>query len=229
MEVYADMKTIQSQPNLEVKPHYSIAVIGAGKIGQAVGQLWLRAGHSVCFGSRSPEKLSSFIKAAGEKAKAKSIVEAAAEGEIIFLALPYSIVDELVPTLRSHLSGKIVIDATNPFALTPEGRMTSSLGSGVTAGSHMAALLPQSFVIRAFTHVVDEALVSRATTQPGMWAIAIAGDNPAAKKVASKLVSDTGFVPVDIGTLAESSPLDPGGKLFPNNYTAADMRAALRN
>jgi hypothetical protein len=55
------------------------------------------------------------------------------------------------------------------------------------------------------------------------------GDDQAAKQVASKLVCDTGFVPVDIGTLAESSSLDPGGELFPHVYTEADMRAVLGN
>jgi predicted dinucleotide-binding enzyme len=222
------MKTRKSRPILEVEQHCSIAVIGAGKIGQAVGRLWLGAEHSVCFGSRSPEKLSSFLKAAGERAKAKSIIEAIVECEVIFLAIPYSTVDELIPTLQSHLCGKVVLDATNPFAISPEGRIISSLGSGVTAGSHMAAI-PQSFVVRAFSHVMDELLVSRGTSQSGLWAMAIAGDNLAAKQVASKLVRDTGFVPVDIGILAESSPLDPGGKLFPNNFTEADMRAVLGN
>jgi predicted dinucleotide-binding enzyme len=56
------------------KQNYSIAVIGAGKIGQAVGQLWLRAGYSVCFGSRSPDKLFNFVEAMGERASTKSIV-----------------------------------------------------------------------------------------------------------------------------------------------------------
>lgn len=175
------------------KQHYSIAIIGAGKIGQAVGQLWLRTGHSVCFGSRSPEKLSSYIETLGAQANAKSIEEAAAEGEIVFLAIPYPAVDELISLLRSYLSGKLVIDATNPFALSPEGRIASSLDSGVTAGSRMASLLPESSVVRAFSHIMDELLVSRGSNQPGLWALAIAGDDQAAKQITSKLVRDAGF------------------------------------
>lgn len=206
---------------------YSIAVIGAGKIGQAVGQLWLRAGHTVCFGSRSPEKLFSFLKGIGGSSSVQSIEQAAAQSEIVFLAIPNSAVAELAPSLKSVLSGKIVIDATNPFALSPEGRIISSLGADMTAGSRMASLFPQSIIVRAFSHVMDELLVSRGTKQSGLWAMAIAGDDPAAKQVVSALVSDTGFVPEDIGTLAESSPLDPGGKLFPHMFTVADMRALL--
>ncbi len=206
---------------------HSIAVIGAGKIGRAVGELWLRAGHSVCFGSRIPENLSVFAEAMGERASARSVAEAAAAGEIIFLAIPYPAVDELIPSLQSFLSGKVVIDATNPFALSPAGGIVSSLDPGRTAGSRMASLLPQSMVVRAFSHVMDELLVSRGTTQSGLWAMAIAGDDPAAKQTAASLVRDAGFVPEDIGLLAESSPLDPGGILFPHMFTPADMRAAL--
>lgn len=43
----------------------------------------------------------------------------------------------------------------------------------------------------------------------------------------SELVSNTGFVPVDIGLLADSAPLDPGGILFPHVFTVADMKLNL--
>lgn len=92
----------------------------------------------------------------------------------------------------------------------------------------MAKLLPESIVVRAFTHIMDELLVSGGTKQPGLFAIAIAGDDPAAKLIVADLVNDTGFVPVDIGTLSESAPLDRGGKLFPHVFTVADMKLALK-
>jgi 8-hydroxy-5-deazaflavin:NADPH oxidoreductase len=75
---------------------------------------------------------------------------------------------------------------------------------------------------------MDELLVSRGTSQTGFWAVAIAGDVPAAKLLVAELVRDTGFIPVDIGVLAKSAPLDPGGILFPHMFTEADMRAALK-
>ena len=63
---------------------------------------------------------------------------------------------------------------------------------------------------------------------PGLFAVAIAGDDPVAKLTVSELVNDAGFVPVDIGTLAESAPLDPSGVLFPHLFTPADMKLALK-
>jgi predicted dinucleotide-binding enzyme len=64
---------------------YSIAVIGAGKIGKAVGHLWLGSGHEVCFGVRNPKKLNALVESMGARASAKSIPQAAAAAEIIFL------------------------------------------------------------------------------------------------------------------------------------------------
>lgn len=210
----------------ENKISRKIGILGAGKIGQALGQLWLRAGHEVSFGGRTPEKLVTMVEALGPRASAQSLKVVAAESEVILLAVPYSAVDECVASVSNELVGKIILDATNPVGFSPEGRIISTLANG-TAGTRMAARLPNSTIVRVFTHVMDELLVSRATRQSGSWAVAIAGDSLDAKSLAEKLVQDTGFIPVDIGTLAESAPLDPGGILFPNMFTEADMRAVL--
>lgn len=134
----------------------------------------------------------------------------------------------MISEIKNEVKNKIIIDATNPFSLSQEGHVISTLGPNVTAGTYMAKLLPESIVVRAFTHIMDELLVSGGTKQPGLFAIAIAGDDPAAKLIVADLVNDTGFVPVDIGTLSESAPLDRGGKLFPHVFTVADMKLALK-
>ena len=158
----------------------------------------------------------------------KNIPDATVENNIIVLAVPYSAVEDIVSNTRAKLRNKIIIDATNPFGLSPEGHVISTLGTKITAGSYMARLLPQSTVVRAFSHIMEELLVSRGTTQPRLFAVAIAGDDPIAKSAVADLVTDAGFVPVDIGTLAESAPIDPGGVLFPHVFTPADMRQALK-
>ena len=49
---------------------------------------------------------------------------------------------------------------------------------------------------------MDELLISRGSKQPGLFAVTIAGDKQNEKSIVAELVNDTGFVPVDIGTLA---------------------------
>lgn len=204
-----------------------LSILGAGKIGRAVGYHWIRAGHSVTFGSRAPQQLASALQELGPLAHAASLAEAATAGDPILLAVPYSAVDALLDDIGTQLRGKIVIDATNPVASASDGRIISSLAAGVTAGSLMGERLPHSIVVRAFSHVMYELLESRGAAQPLRWAMAIAGDDPNAKRIIDELVRDTGFTPVDIGGLADSAPLDPGGPLFPNIFTEADMRTKL--
>jgi predicted dinucleotide-binding enzyme len=213
---------------MKTEENKQISILGAGKIGMALATLWFRAGHSICLGSRNPTKLQSIVDELGLKVSVKSIKEAAAASDILLLAVPHSAIESLIAEIKNEVSGKLIIDASNPFGFSPEGNVISTLGSNLTEGTHMANLLPQSNVVRAFTHILDELLVSRGTKQAGLFAIAIAGDNPTAKSTVAGLVSDTGFVPVDIGTLAESAPLDPGGILFPQIFTPADMRLTLK-
>jgi predicted dinucleotide-binding enzyme len=204
-----------------------ISILGAGKIGLALATLWVRAGHSVCLGARNPEKLQSMVKAMNLVVSIKTIKEASADGDIIVLAVPYEAVPDLVSQIKNDVMNKIIIDSTNPFGLSPEGHVISTLDAGLTAGTRMSRLLPESHIVRAFTHIMDELLISRGTRQPGLFAVAIAGDHSDAKNQVSALVQEAGFVPVDIGTLAESAPLDPGGILFPHLFTMADMKRAI--
>lgn len=205
----------------------SISIIGAGKIGLALATLWSKKGHAICLGSRNPEKHRLIVEALGLSVDIQPVIDAVIESDIVVLAVPYSQVAGLIAQIKNNLRGKTIIDATNPFALSEQGHVISTLGPDITEGSYMASLLPESNIIRAFTHIMDELLVSRGTGQPGLFAMAISGDDEASKIVVSDLVIDAGFVPVDIGNLSESAPLDPGGILFPHVFTKADMELVL--
>ncbi len=200
-----------------------IAVIGTGKIGRAAGRLWLAAGHEVTFGSRDPERLGPEISSLDGRARVRSPRQAAESAEVVFLAVPGEAVDALVNDIAGALASKIVIDATNQLAYV-EGRWKSALPEGLTEGRRMATKLPDSAVVRAFSHVPDELLWPRGTEQRLYWAMAIAGDDAHAKEVVTGLVRDAGWVPVDLGGLDDSAALDPGGAVFHLFYSEAEMR-----
>ncbi|WP_433443578.1 hypothetical protein [Nonomuraea sp. CA-141351] len=110
-------------------------------------------------------------------------------------------------------------------SVVEDGRIRSALDE--PHGRWLADLLPQAKVARAFTHVQDELLVSRATRQPDTWAIAVAADDAGALATASELVRSARYVPVSVGDLDHSAVLDPGGPLFPNMYLPGDMQDLL--
>ncbi|WP_207229988.1 NADPH-dependent F420 reductase [Krasilnikovia cinnamomea] len=202
-----------------------IAVVGYGAIGRALTAHWHEAGRDIVVGSRNPDLLKSADVPVGVPCVDwRSAVERAT---VVVLAVPHPAVADIVAGWPTGATDRIVVDPTNPVGLSADGRIVSSLDGAGTVGSRLASSLPSARVVRAFTHVMDELLVSRGRRQPGMWAVAVAGDDAAAKAVVGDLVTATGFVPVDIGGLAASAPLDPGGALFPQMFTVADMRRRL--
>ncbi|MEE1784158.1 NAD(P)-binding domain-containing protein [Streptomyces sp. SP17BM10] len=203
-----------------------IGVLGAGNIGRPIGRHWVAAGHRVTFGSRTPERLADLTASLGDRAHAATFAGAVAASDVVLLSFPHAGWADLPAAARAGMAGKIVIDATNPMALSDEGRIVSTLDPGLTQGRRTARELPDATVVRAFTHVMDELLWSRGTQQRHFWGMAYAGDDSGAKDLVAGLVRDAGFTPVDLGGLDASAPLDPGGAVFPHMFTPADLAVA---
>ena len=83
-----------------------IGVIGSGHIGSTVGSLWVKAGHPVLFSSRHPEELASLVQGLGVLAKAGTVAEAVAFGEVIFIAVPYGAYPQTRQGLRQRACGQ---------------------------------------------------------------------------------------------------------------------------
>ena len=90
------------------------AVVGSGRLGGAVGSLFVKAGHPVLFASRHPEELKSLADPLGPLARTGTVAQALAFADVILLAVPYSAVPEVGQQHRWQ--GKIVLDATNAIA-----------------------------------------------------------------------------------------------------------------
>jgi len=202
-----------------------IGILGSGRVGQAVGRLWAADGHTVYFGSRQPEKIKNDVTTYGPHTYAVSLKEAAEHAEVVLSALPYDAVKEAYKTLAPLLKGKVVIEAGNPFGISRQGGIVSTVNE--PAGVYTARLLPQSHVVRAFNHIIVNLVPTHGKLHPLDWAIPVAADDVHAREVANQLIASAGYEPVNAGTLAESAILDPGGELFLRMYTPYDMQQAL--
>ncbi len=105
-----------------------IAVIGAGNVGRALGEAWVRKGHDVVYGVRDPENPK--YKEAG--ARAKPTKDAAASADVVVLATPWHATEEVCRELEG-LKGKIVLDCTNPLTMGPDG-LELALGFSQSGG-----------------------------------------------------------------------------------------------
>jgi hypothetical protein len=200
-----------------------IGVIGSGHIGGTVGTLWVKSGHPVMFSSRHPEELASMVQGLGPLAKAGSVEEAVAFGDVIFIAVPYAAYPQIGKDYGSKLSGKVVLDAGNAVARRDGEDLTKEAkeeGIGVTSAKY----LPGARIVRAFNSMGYKYFESQANRSGDRMAIPMAGDDKDALNVASQLVRDAGFDPVVIGPLERARDFSQGAPLYGVQLTAAEMR-----
>jgi predicted dinucleotide-binding enzyme len=166
-----------------------IAVIGAGNVGHALGSGWTKRGHDVVYGLRNP---------------LDSVRQAARASDVVVLAVPWKGVPD---ALRSagDLTGKIVLDATNPLLPDLSGLDTPP---GTSGGEIVAGLIPGVPVVKIFNTTGFPNMANPDYNGVRATMFYCGGDEPA-KRVASQLADDLGFEPVDAGPLSNGRLLEP--------------------
>jgi len=197
-----------------------IGMIGSGRVGSALGGVWVKAGHEVMFSSRHIENDQSLAAGLGAGASAGTPRDAAAFGEVLMVAVPYRALPDVGKDLADLIKGKVVIDACNPFP-NRDGEI-ADWAREKGAGLASAELLPGARVVRAF-NAVGSARMASAHQEPGRIGMPIAGDDAEAVAVASGLIREIGFEPVLIGGLAMGKYLMPG-TLLAGERSADEIR-----
>ena len=169
-----------------------VAIIGAGRLGQAMARTVLRAGRSVVIAnSRGPESLASVVSTLGEGVSAGTVDQAAA-ARIVVIAVPWDRVSDAVRGLEWN--GQIVVDATNDWGADDlNGRTSSELVADLVAGAR---------VVKAANTLGAEVLGSDPQEAGGRRVLFISGDDADAKADVVALFEDAGFAPIDLGDLA---------------------------
>jgi predicted dinucleotide-binding enzyme len=182
-----------------------IAVLGSGNVGSALGDGWTAKGHSVIYGSRSPEKES------GGNRKFASVADAIARSEVVALAIPWDAVQEVLS--GNNFTGKTVIDCTNPISPS----FDLAVGCTTSGGEVVAKLAKGAGVAKAFNTTGF-----RNMRNPQFGSIRLtmlyAGDDEAAKQTAKQLITDIGFTPVDVGPMKNARYLEPLAMLWISLY-----------
>jgi predicted dinucleotide-binding enzyme len=202
-----------------------IGIIGTGKIGAALAELWVRSGHDVMISSRHPETLASLAAKLGPKARVGTPAEAAAFGEVIMLAVPYGSTPQVGHDYAKQWAGKVVLDAGNPYPERDGPMADAARAKG--AGPSSREFLPGVRLVRAFNAIIAGNLLTQSNRSGDRIAIPLAGDDPAALKQAAALVRDAGFDPVIVGDLSQAHRFDVGSPVYVKLLTAKELRAAL--
>ena len=180
----------------------TIAVIGTGNVGSALGSAAVKAGYGVVFAGQDADKAREVAAAAGATA-AGTPRDAVAGADIVVLAVPYTALADVAAEIAPVAEGKIVIDPSNPIKSDYSGLALSD-SSGA---EELARLLPNSKVVKAFNTVF-----AGNAANPGALGYQLdslfATDDDAAKDAVCGLSSSIGFRPIHVGPLTASRELE---------------------
>jgi hypothetical protein len=202
----------------------TIGIIGSGNVGSNLARAAIVHGYDVVLSnSQGPESLAGLVSDLGPHARAATPAEAAGAGDFAIVAIPLTAIDQ-VPV--EPLAGKVVIATINYFP----GRLghVAEIDNGTTtAAGLLQAHLPASKVVRAFSMInaADMSGDGHPEGDPKRRALALAGDDPAAKQLVAGLYNEFGFDAVDIGGLAESWRVDAGQPAFVTRQNVAELKA----
>ena len=168
-----------------------LSILGTGNMGQAIASLAGKGGHTVQLLGESDH-------------------DTAVTGDIVVLAVPYPAVADVIAQRGESLTGKIVVDITNPLNFeTFDSLVVSADGS---AAEEIAAALPQSRVLKAFNTTFAGTLAA-GTVGPLPTTVLIAGDDADAKSALAGVVTSGGLKAVDAGSLKRARELESLGFL----------------
>lgn len=171
-----------------------IAVLGFGHVGSQMAKLWREAGHEVVIGLRDSSKDTA---AARQITAVKRPSEAAANADVIALALPWLSIEGVLADC-DNLSGKIILDASNPL----DASLNVIVPTVGSRAEQIALWAPGATVVKAF-NTIGAALYGDSTFDSFFC-----GDDIAAKETVRSLIADTSARPVDLGGLSNARYLE---------------------
>lgn len=183
-----------------------IGIVGAGRIGGNCAVQFARGGHEVKLSSRDPSKLEPLAQEIGEAASVGMPAEAAEFGEVVVLSVPWDGIGDALERAGS-LERKVIIDTTNFYG------SVSPPAENETQAQHNAARMPGARYTKSF-NALNSGVQAEAAFRPEpdravQW---VCGDDEDAKRMVMGLITDAGYVPVDIGGTADAAVIEaPGG------------------
>jgi 8-hydroxy-5-deazaflavin:NADPH oxidoreductase len=183
-----------------------VAMIGTGTLASTFGPAVGRAGYPLVYGSRDPsrESVNELVGKSGSAASATKPAEATSKAQIVILAVPRDVLDEVADGL-GNLDGKIVVDVSGgKKRIAADGYL--ELIPGESNSERIQSRHPTARVVRInlplMVYFDNPTLVG---TPPTLF---IAGNDPAAREAVAKLMFDMGLDPFDAGPLRFAQVFD---------------------
>lgn len=181
-----------------------LAFIGIGNVGFAIANNLEKKGYEIIVATN--DENSETVKKAlvqNPNFSVKKIQDAIDEAEVVFLATPFQVNEEILKTLK--FNGKILIDSTNPVGIGISHGLKSEIsGSEKVQEWASDAKVVKAFTIYGFENFIDSSY-PKYNVKPVMM---IAGNDMEAKNSVLKINSDMGYETLDAGKLDQALHLE---------------------
>ena len=178
----------------------SYAIVGFGKIGQALAKAFARKGIEVSVATtRDPESFASDAAAIGPGIIPTTLAEAV-KADVIFLAVRFESHQDVAKALPNW-QGKTIIDVTNAYGVPPEKM------EGLPSAKFVAQAFAGGKLVKGFNHLGAASLEQDPAVHGGRRVIFLASDDDSAAAEIGKLAEELGFAPVKLGGLSEGGLL----------------------
>ncbi len=183
-----------------------IGILGAGRVGGALGRHWASAGHTLLYGEIEPNapRVRELVAEIGPSATVTTPALAAEQADLVVLAVPWPAAPRALEAVRPYLSGKILIDVINPLRPDLSGL---DLGDETSSAEATARRVPEARVVKAF-NTISYGLLEAPKFPEGRATGLLCGDDPDANRVVAELVAQVGFEPLIAGPLREARTLE---------------------
>ena len=178
----------------------SYAIIGFGKIGQALAKAFARNGIEVSVATtRDPESFASAAAAIGPTIIPKKLAEAV-KADIVFLAVRFESHEDVAKALPNW-KGKTIVDVTNAYGVPPEEL------DGLPSSAFVAKSFTGAKLVKGFNHLVAATLATDPVVEGGHRVVFLSSDDEDAIAPVADLAKQLGFAPVKLGKLNEGGAL----------------------
>jgi predicted dinucleotide-binding enzyme len=190
------------------------AIIGVGNIGSTLAKNLTGGGENIIIANRDVSKTEKLAAELGGKAKTMTVADAINQANVIILAVYFDVMKELIAEYHSSLAGKIVVDPSNPIAPDGKGGFKKTIPADQSSGQLIAALLPKGAeFVKAFGTLSAQSLGAGVNRSPERAVLFYATDYPEAERTVAKLITASGFSPVNVGGVDRSIRIEVFGDL----------------
>ncbi|WP_237199401.1 NADPH-dependent F420 reductase [Rothia nasimurium] len=188
------------------------AIIGTGRIGSQVALRLARGGEEILVAASNLESAQKSAQELGLGIRAGTVEQVIEEADTVVFATMFPVTQQLLKEHSSQLVDKVVVDPSNNFRVTDDGRAVSANPDGSSAGQQNAALLPQGVHFVKALGTMSAANLGKETTGGGeKVAQLFATDDPVAEERIVNLLRLGGWEPVKAGGLEVASKIEVGG------------------